>query len=148
MIQKRPKDFVEFHEGEKEFCLESGPLKSKKISAPSAAIAALVTSIATAATVYTLVVAPVFAFIPELISVVANVAKIETRIENLPEEASVVYNLSLEETPKEIVLSGEIHKSKDQLEFSNLKYDTDYVVKFYLKENKSKEFLKEISGEK
>lgn len=144
MVTQRPKDYVEFHDGEKEFCPESGPLVTKKIKAPSAVIKALVASVLTAATVYTIASMPIFSFLPSLVDVVANVAVIETQMENLPEEASVVYTVSLEDEPNEIVFSGEIHKNTEQLKFTNLKYDTEYVVTFYLKDNDSKEFLKEI----
>lgn len=144
MVTKRPKDYVEFHDGEKEFCPESGPLVTKKIKAPSAVIKALVASLVTAATVYTVASMPIFSFLPSLIDVVDNVAVIETQMENLPEEASIIYTVSLEDEPNEIVFSGEIHKNTEQLKFTNLKYDTEYIVTFYLKENDSKNFLKEI----
>ena len=74
------KRFEEFHENEKEYCRESGPLNSKKIEAPSAVAKALVMSLFTAAAVYTLAIAPLFNFVPSLVHVVDNSAIIETII--------------------------------------------------------------------
>ena len=79
------KRFEEFHENEKEYCRESGPLNSKKIEAPSAVAKALVMSLFTAAAVYTLAIAPLFNFVPSLVHVVDNSAIIETIIE-------IIYN--------------------------------------------------------
>ena len=151
MVQKRPKDFVEFHDGEKEFCPESGPLKSRKISTPSAAITALVTSIATAATVYTLVIAPIFSFAPTVASVVGNVVKVETRLENMPEDTKVVYELSTKDQQNEIIDSGEVHEGTDVIIFEDLEYNEKYIVSFYKYQNDTKELLQSIefvSGKK
>ena len=84
--------YEEFHDGEKEFCRESGPLVTKKIDAPSAIAKAIAMSLATVATMAAVIMTPTFKFVPKVVDVVANTAIIETKIENTTENIIYTYN--------------------------------------------------------
>ena len=139
MAKTDKKRFEEFHDNESEYCRESGPLNSRKIEAPSAVAKALVMSLFTAATVYTLAVAPIFNFIPSLLQVVDNTAIIETTMENIPDDSKIIFELTSHNNPNKIILSGEVDDLNDQLHFDDLEYNTKYIVKFYLQNNNKKE---------
>ena len=145
MVQKRPKDYIEFHEGEKEFCPESGPLVIKKIKAPSAVMKALVLSLVTAATVYAIATMPIFTLIPSIKVVTENTAVIETKFEGLPENAEITYTVAKEETSNNIIINGSVETTHKTIELVNLEPDTEYRVSFFMLENQKSSYIKSVS---
>ena len=141
MAKVDKKKFEEFHDGEREFCPESGPLNSRKISTPSAVIKALIASVVTAAAVYVAVFAPLFSFVPTLLEINGNVATIEVKIENAPEDSIIIYAVSIKEEPDVIVGSGELNDEYNLIVLDNLDYNKQYVVTITLRQGDTEELL-------
>lgn len=139
------KRFEEFHENEKEFCRKSGPLNSKKIAAPSAVAKALIMSLVTAATVYTVGFTEIFSFVPSLVNVIENSAIIETQIENIPEDSKIIYELFSSDELDKVILLGDINDESNQIRLEGLDYNTEYIVKFYLQSKGKKELIDNIN---
>ena len=136
--------YEEFHDGEKEFCRESGPLVTKKIDAPSAIAKAIAMSLATVATMAAVIMTPTFKFMPKVVDVVANTAIIETKIENIPENSELIYTLVAEDKPNTIIEQGEILDIENNLEFNKLDFDRKYIVSFFLKQDDKTELINKV----
>lgn len=141
MAKENKNKFEEFHDGEHEFCHDSGPLKSRKIKAPSAIIKSLITSVATAATVYAAVFMPLFSFVPSLQHVEGNVATVEVKMENVPEDSIITYTVSLKNRDDIPVDSGEVDAENNIIVLDELNYNEEYIVTFTLHQEGEEEVL-------
>ena len=125
----------EHHQGEKEYCRESGPLNSRKISAAKAKspilanglglVSSTLAAIGLAAAIATLYItsAPV--------NITEHSASVNISVHNRQEEEQIQYVLLKEVDPDTPIDSGVIGPDEDTLEFDDLESNTTYIIEYF-----------------
>ena len=124
--------FQELHHGYQEYCRESGPLNSKKGSFPAALLNGLelvAAALAALALVHALLS---FSIVASPLSILGDRAYLEVDIHNWPEDGQISYTLSSVHAPDEIIASGTLFSDPQDLEFTGLDSETEYILSFFL----------------
>lgn len=121
--------------GQKEYCRNSGPLKTKTIDIPAAALSGLelVTAALAALGLAALIAALCVFTTPRNIS--PNSAAINISVQNRDENDRVHYVLVAASDPDTIIDSGELDKDSHTLHFTGLDPDTKYIISYYTEED-------------
>ena len=138
----------EHHHGEKEYCRESGPLNSRKISAAKAKnpiianglglVASTLAAVGLAAAIAALYITSAPVMIGE------HSASVNVSVHNRQEGEQIEYVLFKEEAPDTPIDSGMIEPDEEALEFDELESNTSYVIEYFAEREGAREKVGEF----
>ena len=129
-------EFQQYHQGDREYCRESGPLKRKAGKFPSAILMNGLGLASSAVTVAAMVVLLLSLLLTSRVTRIgATEAQIRVDIKNRPEDQVITYILSPADDPEQHLAQGILERDTQVLSFQDLAPDTDYLICYYTQED-------------